>query len=175
MKYTSIKDPEHPLFDSAWRLYEKSFPPEERRRLCTQKRIMGHPLYHFEVITEEGRFVGFILWWGFDGVRYVEHLATSPCLREKGYGQRIMEKFVDGSTLPVLLEVERPVTEINRRRIGFYQRIGFVLNGHAYRHPPYRKGCDYVSLMLMTYPKAITGDDAARFCRLYHPVIYEFT
>jgi ribosomal protein S18 acetylase RimI-like enzyme len=136
---------------------------------------MGHPLYHFEVITEEGGFVGFILWWGFDDVRYIEHLATAPRLRGKGYGRRILEKFVAGSSLPVLLEVERPVTEMNRRRIGFYRRIGFVLNGHAYRQPPYRKGGDYVPLMLMTYPEAISGDAAARFCRLYHPVIYEFT
>jgi hypothetical protein len=49
------------------------------------------------------------------------------------------------------------------------------LNEHAYRHPPYKEGGDYVSMMLMTYPEAITEDGVARFCRLYHPVIFEFT
>jgi GNAT superfamily N-acetyltransferase len=174
MEYTSIKNTEDPLFDPAWRLYNKSFPQEERRLLRTQKKIMSHPSYHFEVITGGDGFIGLILWWGFDDVRYIEHLATSPRLRGKGYGRRIMEKFIAGSTLPVLLEVERPVTEMNKRRIVFYQRMGFVLNGHDYLQPPYKKGGEYLSLMLMTYPGAMTADEAAHFCRLYHPVIHGF-
>lgn len=134
---------------------------------------MGHPLYHFEVITGDDGFIGFILWWGFEDVRYIEHLATSARLRGKGYGRRIVEKFIAGSTLPVLLEVERPVTEINKRRIDFYRRLGFVLNLHDYLQPPYKKGGDPVPLMLMTCPEAITAGEAARFCRLYHPVIHK--
>jgi ribosomal protein S18 acetylase RimI-like enzyme len=172
MKYTSIKNTEHPLFAPAWHLYRRSFPPEERRGLRTQRKIMNHPLYHFEIITDKGEFTGFVLWWGFDDVRYLEHLATTPRRRGKGYGRRILEKFVSASELPVLLEVELPVTETGRRRIDFYRRAGFVLNGHAYRQPPYKKGGDGVPLMLMTYPDAITGEEAARFCRLYHPVIF---
>ncbi|MDR1380159.1 MAG: GNAT family N-acetyltransferase [Tannerella sp.] len=173
-RLTDIKNTDHPLFGAAWRLYKTSFPPEERRRLYSQKKIMNHPLYHFEAVTDGDSLVGIILWWGFAGVRYIEHLATSPHLRGKGYGRRILEKFISGSAVPVLLEVEHPTTEISKRRIGFYRRTGFVLNGHAYRHPPYKKGGDYVSLMLMTYPAAITEDEAARFCRQYHPVIHEF-
>jgi ribosomal protein S18 acetylase RimI-like enzyme len=172
MNYTSINNAEHPLFGQAWQLYRTSFPPEERRLLCSQKKIMDHPLYHFEIIADRDEFIGFILWWGFEDVRYVEHLATSPRLRGNGYGRRILRKFLSDSEIPVLLEVEHPATEINRRRIGFYRRTGFVLNGHTYRHPPYRKGGEYVSLLLMTYPGAITEDEAARFCRLYHPVIH---
>lgn len=172
MKYTSIKNTEHPLFAPAWRLYKRSFPPEERRGLRSQKKIMRHPLYHFETVTDKDEFIGLICWWGFEDVRYIEHLATSPHRRGEGYGRRILERFISGSDIPVLLEVELPTTEINKRRIGFYQRTGFVLNGHEYRQPPYKKGGDYVPLMLMTYPGAITGEEAARFCTLYHPVIY---
>ncbi|MDR1524085.1 MAG: GNAT family N-acetyltransferase [Tannerella sp.] len=172
MRYTSIKNTSHPLFAPAWHLYGKSFPSEERRQLRTQKKIMDHPLYHFETITDKDVFIGFILWWGFEDIRYIEHLATSPHQRGKGYGRRILEKFISGSDLPVLLEVEHPTTEINKRRIGFYQRAGFVLNGHAYRQPPYKKGGNYVPLLLMTYPEAISGEEATRFCRLYHPVIF---
>lgn len=165
---------EDPLFPQAWNLYKKSFPPEERRQLRTQKKIMNNPLYHFEIITDKGNFIGFILWWGFKDVRYIEHLATSPGLRGKGYGLRVLQNFIPKSDIPVLLEVEHPTSEINKRRIGFYQRIGFALNEHPYKHPPYKKGGDYVSLMLMTYPKTITEAEAGYFCKKYHPAIHEF-
>lgn len=174
MTYTRITDTEHPLFAQAWDLYKKSFPPEERRQLRTQKKIMDHQLYHFELITDKTLFVGFILWWGFDDVRYIEHLATLPCLRGKGYGKRILEKFISASNVPVLLEVEHPANAISKRRIGFYQRAGFVLNEYPYSHPPYKKGGEYVPLMLMTCPNAITENELQRFLELYHPVIHAF-
>jgi ribosomal protein S18 acetylase RimI-like enzyme len=174
MNYTRIKNTEHPLFRRTWELYKKSFPPEERRQLRTQKKIMGHPFYHFEIITDQGQFIGLILWWGFEKVRYIEHLAISPRLRGKGYGFRILKKYNSTSDLPVWLEVEHPTIEINKRRIDFYRRAGFVLNEHAYKHPPYKKGGEYVSLMLMTYPEAIAEKDVKRFCEEYHPVIHRF-
>jgi ribosomal protein S18 acetylase RimI-like enzyme len=174
MKYTRIKDTEHPLFCQAWELYKQSFPSEERRQLRSQKRIMDHPSYHFEIITDQDRFIGFILWWGFEKVRYIEHLATLPRLRGKGYGLRILEAYLSASDLPVWLEVEHPANELNKRRIDFYQRAGFVLNEHAYKHPPYKKRGEYVSLMLMTYPEAITRKEVRRFCEEYHPVIHRF-
>lgn len=174
MKYTRITDIVHPLFGQAWELYRKSFPAEERRQLRTQKKIMHRQPYHFELVTDEGMLVGIILWWGFDDVRYIEHLATLPRLRGKGYGKRILERFVAESDIPVLLEVEHPTNEIARRRIGFYQRAGFVLNAHEYWHPPYKKGGGNVSLMLMTCPEAIDRDAVRRFCEKYHPVIHEF-
>lgn len=174
MNYSRIKDTEHVLFAAAWQLYKKSFPPEERRQLRTQKKIMNHPQYHFELITDKQLFVGFILWWGFDDVRYIEHLATFPHLRGKGYGLRILENFIAKSDVPVLLEVEHPTDDISRRRIGFYRRAGFVLNEQAYSHPPYKKGGDYVPLMLMTCPNAIKENELRRFLDKHHPVIHEF-
>ncbi|MDR2888057.1 MAG: GNAT family N-acetyltransferase [Bacteroidales bacterium] len=174
MIYTRLADTGHQLFAQAWELYKKSFPPEERRQLRTQKKIMNHRQYRFNIITAGDMFAGFILWWEFDNIRYIEHLATLPHLRGKGYGRRILERFVSESDKPVLLEVEHPADDISKRRIGFYRRSGFVLNQHEYSHPPYKKGGNYVSLALMTYPHAISNDDANRFCRECHPVIHEF-
>lgn len=173
IKHTRIDDTRHPLFARAWRLYKKSFPPEERRQLRTQRKTMDNPLYRFEIVEDGYEFAGFILWWEFDDVRYVEHLATLPRLRGKGCGTRILAEFVSRSDGPVLLEVEHPTDGISRRRVGFYRRAGFVLNGCEYRHPPYKRGGEYVSLALMTYPRAITVGEAERFCGRYHPVIFE--
>lgn len=174
MRFSKITDINHPLFAKAWELYLRSFPPQERRQLRTQRKIMGNPLYHFELVTDGDLFVGFLLWWSFDDVRYIEHLATTPQLRGGGYGARILGDFILQSDVSVLLEVEHPTDEMSRRRIGFYDRAGFILNDRPYTHPPYKKGGKPVSLMLMTYPTAITNESLNRFLGEHHPVIHEF-
>lgn len=174
MNYTRITDTGHPLFEQAWSLYKKSFPPEERRQLRTQKKIMDNLSYHFELIIDDGSFVGINLWWGFDSLRYIEHLATLPKLRGKGYGRRILDDFTSASAIPVLLEVEYPDHDISRRRIQFYRRAGFILNEYPYTHPPYKKGGNRVSLLLMTHPDAITGNELKYFLEQCHPVIHQF-
>jgi ribosomal protein S18 acetylase RimI-like enzyme len=167
-----IQATDHPLFPQAWILYKKSFPPEERRQLRTQKKIMNHPLYRFEVITEKNQLTGIILWWNFDDVRYIEHIATSPRIRGKGYGLHLLNRFISESAIPVILEVEYPVSEINKRRIAFYQRTGFVCNPHPYRQPPYKKGGASIPMMLMSYPNALTASETTLFCKKYHSIIY---
>ena len=176
MKYTRIKNTEHPLFKKVWSLYKKSFPPEERRQLCTQRKIMDASLYHFEIITDIDKFIGFIMWWDFEGIRYIEHLAVLPQLRGKGYGQHILKRFISKSHLPILLEVEHPNTEINERRICFYQRMGFVVNEYEYKQPPFKKHGSYVPLMLMTYPDVVYKENIEIFCRQYseHASVYNY-
>ena len=142
---------------------------------------MGNPLYHFEIIANNDEFIGFILWWNFENVAYIEHLATLPRLRGRGYGQHILKRFTSKPKIPILLEVEHPDTEMNRRRIDFYQRMGFIVNEYEYKQPPYKKCGDYVPLMLMTYPDVISKEDIEFFCQQfgehasaynYMPVVY---
>lgn len=65
--------------------------------------------------------------WELNGFRYVEHLATSPAIRNKGYGKLIMEALKKKFSGIIILEVERPEDEISKRRIEFYKRCGFSL------------------------------------------------
>jgi Acetyltransferases len=172
-----VKNTEHPLFSKAWNLYKKSFPPEERRQLRTQRKIMNNPLYHFEIIiADNDEFIGFILWWNFENIRYVEHLATLPRLRGKGYGQHILKRFTSRPETPILLEVEHPYTDINKRRICFYQRLGFVVNEYEYKQPPHKKSGNYVPLILMTYPNVISKENIELFCQQYseHASVYNY-
>lgn len=46
-----------------------------------------------------------------------------------------MEEYIRQSGKPVLLEVEPPLGEMEQRRIGFYERLGFHLNPYAYVQP----------------------------------------
>jgi len=41
--------------------------------------------------------------------------------------------------------------EMSKRRIGFYERLGFKLDNHVYHQPPYRQGGEWLEMRLMTY------------------------
>ena len=175
MTRTRITETRHPLFSRAWELYESAFPADERRTLHPQSKVLERAAYHFEVVTDNDAFVGLLLWWHFNDVRYVEHLATLPGLRGKGYGKQVLETFVAESDVPVWLEVEPPTDEMKRRRVGFYQRVGFALNTHHYMQPPYTEGGSPVPLLLMTHPITVTEAAVRDFCRTYHPVLTDYT
>ncbi len=176
MRRTNLTSTNSALFEQAWHLYLDSFPIDERRDLPPQARIMQHEAYHFDVFTDEqNTCIGFILWWEFDNVIYIEHFATAPALRGKGIGEDIMTKFTSGINKTVLLEVEIPEAEIQERRIEFYKRIGFKLNTHPYTQPAYRTEGNPVELLIMTYPKAISEHELAYFTQKCHPVIHAET
>ncbi|MFI3332983.1 MAG: GNAT family N-acetyltransferase [Rikenellaceae bacterium] len=151
---SSVKDT---LFTNFWDLYVSAFPQQERRDRAYQEKTLALENYHLEAFLSNDQFVGFIGWWQLDEICYIEHLATLPSLRGHGIGREALESFMANQSSPIILEVEHPEDEISRRRIGFYQRVGFILNNYQYEHPPYRLESDEpVSLILMSYPNPIT-------------------
>ena len=62
-----------------------------------------------------------------------------------------MKQFMALCDAPVVLEVEMPTEEMSKRRIGFYERLGYVLDDHVYFQPPYRQGEPLLEMRLMTY------------------------
>ncbi|MCS2918128.1 hypothetical protein NXW71_08215 [Parabacteroides merdae] len=44
-----------------------------------------------------------------------------------------------------------PTDEMSKRRIGFYERLGFKLDNQVYHQPPYREGGEWLEMRLMTY------------------------
>ena len=175
MKRIRLTDPGHPDFARAWRLYKESFPVDERRRLNSHRRIMLRSIYHFDVVMDHNVFIGILLWWDFESVRYIEHLAVVPTLRGMQHGERILRHFLSESDMPVWLEVEPPDNELRNRRVGFYRRVGFTLNEHDYTQPAYDKSSQPVPLLVMTYPEAITEPDIRFFCRQYHPLLTDYS
>lgn len=159
-------------FNKAWELYEHAFPPEERRLLSTQTHIMKKSNYHFDVLMDKNEFIGFLLWWDFKTLKYVDHFATSTQQRNKGFGKLILENFIEDSNKPILLEVELPNSSINKRRIKFYERIGFKLNQHYYEVPASRKDQKPLQLLLMSYPYILTAKDVKDFTDKCHPLIF---
>lgn len=160
-------------FTTAWKLYEDAFPIEERRLLNAQTLVMKKSNYHFDVLIDKNQFIGFLLWWDFETLKYVDHFATSIEKRNQGLGKEILENFMDNSEKPILLEVELPDSSINERRIKFYERIGFELNQHYYEVPALIDGQKPLQLLLMSYPKLLSERDVEEFTEKCHPIIFK--
>ena len=92
-----------------------SFPPEEYRQLEQLREFTDRTgNFHNNIIFDDDLPIGFITYWDFGNFYYVEHFATNPALRNGGYGKRTLEYLCDYLKLPIVLEVERPVEEMER-------------------------------------------------------------
>ena len=119
IRLTSIQDP---MFHTAWKLYQDSFPRNERRSLSHQQTAFQSVRYHMEIFTEQDKFIGLIGYWTFNEYVYVEHLAVNPALRSGGYGSRIVSKFLSSTNRTIILEIEQVTDNLTARRLRFYER-----------------------------------------------------
>lgn len=173
MKQIRLHNISDNYFHEAWELYEDAFPLEERRLMGAQARVLKKSKYHFDVIVEKEQLIGFLLWWDFEPYRYIDHFATATLQRNKGFGKSILKKFIANNDKPILLEAELPNSEINLRRIKFYERIGLKLNQHYYEIPPFKEGQRPLQLLLMSYTGSMTVRDVEQFVKICHPIAFE--
>ena len=159
-------------FTEAWALYENSFPFKERRLIDSQVNVLKHLNYNFDIYIEDEKLIGFLIWWEFDLLRYIEYFATTEHIRNKGFGKLIMGKFKARNQKPIILEVELPNSELQQRRIKFYERLGFHLNPHFYEIKPIHKGYSTLELLIMSFPYSISENDVKNFVEQCHPIIF---
>ncbi len=146
-----IKESADPLLDKVEVTYIKSFPQEERRAFSLVRDLIdSNPYFNVYVFIKGDDYVGFITIWQLDGFDYVEHFAIDPAARNGGIGGKALQSFLDFSEKPIVLEVESPEDEMSRRRIGFYERLGFILDDNHYLQPPYREGDSWLKMFLMS-------------------------
>lgn len=137
--------------DAMYRLMEQSFPRDELRSCEAQRALLHEAAYHpYVVHGEGGEVIALLTVWSLDGIAFIEHFAVSPTLRGGGLGSRVLGEVAGLYQVPICLEVERPETEMARRRIGFYRRNGFYLNEYDYEQPAYGEDRAPVPLYIMT-------------------------
>ena len=160
MNMERIASTKHPLYQKAMELYSISFPAHEQREAHSQQQILTQEAYHFDVICDEGEFIGEILYWEVAEFFYIEHFCILPSMRNKQYGQKILKTY---QSAPLILEIDPPVDEISVRRKGFYERCGFVENPYRHIHPPYHAENQGHELVIMSSPRILTADEYERF------------
>ncbi|MBQ7373555.1 MAG: GNAT family N-acetyltransferase [Clostridia bacterium] len=152
MEFVKIKEDE---FDFIFSQMQSNFILEERRDYLPAKNILQNKDYELFHLQNESKKVGFISVWHLDGMEFIEHFVVYEEYRNSGLGAKALnlakEKWEN-----LVLEAELPLTEIAKRRLGFYQRNGFIKNREEYYQPPYRKGGEGVFLALLSYPTQIS-------------------
>lgn len=126
-------------FDAAWRIYEEAFPVRERRRREDHSAACADAGFSPDGIYEGECLAGLIYWWRTPVGRYIEHLAVDRRMRCRNIGSRVLRLFTAAEPSRTVLEIETPEDGTTRRRLEFYRRNGFTVNGYEYIHPSYRR------------------------------------
>ena len=175
-------------FPEIYRIMQASFSDDEYRPYDEQLALFEEPeyrIYYMPAIGMErvgnhsiGNFTmhaaGFLAVWEFESFIYIEHFAVDPALRNSGTGPAMLQELIKQYQKPICLEVELPEDELTRRRIGFYERNGFVFNEYPYIQPPISKGKSPVPLRIMTYGEAITRETFEAMKNVLYRSVYKY-
>jgi len=143
-----------PILDQVEKTYNDAFPEAERRAFSLVRDLLSdNPSFSVYVLLKGDQYAGFITAWKLTDFVYVEHFAIDESARNGGIGGQAMSQFMSQFEKSIILEVEIPVDEMSRRRIGFYERLGFVLDNHVYHQPPYREEETWLEMRLMSFGK----------------------
>ncbi len=157
-----VREIADPLLDLVEKTYTSSFPEEERRDFSLVRKLLEEDSrFEMYALLRDGIYVG-----------YAEHFAIDESARNGGIGAKAMTSFLALHEDPVVLEVEMPTEEMSKRRIGFYERLGFVLDHHVYFQPPYRKGEAFLEMRLMTHGKLDLEQSFERVKTIIHQDVY---
>lgn len=155
-------------FPEIYRIMQASFSDDEYRPYDEQLALFEEPEYRIYYMP-----AGFLAVWEFESFIYIEHFAVDPALRNSGTGSAMLQELVKQYQKLICLEVELPEDELTRRRIGFYERNGFVFNEYPYIQPPISKGKSPVPLRIMTYKSEITREEFQKMKEILYRRVYK--
>lgn len=151
-------------FDKAYKILEASFPAVEIRNYEGQKRLLKKPQYELcGVKDKEGNVLAVIGAWESGDFIFIEHFAVDEMLRGKGLGAAMLQNFLTQKKKLAVLEVELPTEEIAKRRVGFYERLGFTYTEFGYMQPVLQEGMPAIPLQLMSWPRPIIEGEFKAF------------
>lgn len=161
-------------FESAWSIYDRSFPYCEKRSRAQLLDALRDPLYRPWLCFEQERVVGIALCWRMPEALYLEHLAVDPDRRGGRIGSRILD-LLDREGLPIVLEIEPPEDGPTRRRRDFYLRNGFTENPQHYVHPSFCRPFTPHRLVLLSRPAPLTDSGVAEFEAFVHGTVLRYS
>ena len=161
----------HPHWQFLVDCYKEAFPLDERRPLKDLEALLQRPDFLCYVLLKTGEPVGLFLTWQLERFRYIEHFAIAAAFRGQIIGKTVLCAYLQQDTSPVILEVEPPVSEMNSRRIRFYEKEGFQFCAQQFIQPPYAPNQKSVELRLMEWGGILLREDFEKVKNeLYHTV-----
>ena len=160
-------------FEAIWKIMEESFPADERRTKEGQKMLFEEPNYHVYGYLLQKDIVAILAVWEFDTFTFLEHFAVSSSYRNGGIGAEVLQQMLTQMNAPVVLEVELPTGNLTERRIGFYERNGFVLNHYEYVQPALNAASKPIPLMIMSNPKKLKVNEFENIRDILYHYVYK--
>jgi len=146
------------VFERFYSLLEKSLPRVEFRSKENQRNLTKIRVYKLLVCKQNENIIGAIAFWHLEDFVFIEHFVVDENCRNLGIGTRMLEFIKNQLASTVILEVELPYNEMNKRRIAFYERNGFYYNDFEYFQIPLNKGDEPLALRIMSCPKNISKE-----------------
>lgn len=171
MQFIKIQPKDRERWDKVWKLYEKSFPVAERRKLDDHLRASGNEYFHPLSVWENNELLGIVFYWEWDNYRYVEYLAVAPELHGRGYGAQIIKQIRDSEHI-IILEIDPLINDLSVRRLQFYERAGFTLTPYRFMHLPYRLDGAPQELLILSFPKMITKEQHNDFLKFINQHVW---
>lgn len=144
-------------------IYEVSFPVFEQRSEEQQLKAFDHMSYNLLIKTDNDTLVSFISYWDFAEYVYIEHLAVNAQMRGMNEGSKMLNDFAKIIGKMILLEIDPPINEIAKKRLSFYERLGYKTNPYKHLHPPYNKDYPPHELVVLSLNKEISQNQYNQF------------
>ncbi|KNZ43201.1 hypothetical protein AKG39_03175 [Acetobacterium bakii] len=162
-------------YDRIHDLMKASFQEEEIRTYESGLKQLEYTNYRILTVrNKDADIIGFIADWELESFIFLEHFAVDTKYRGAGIGSAMLATYLNQATNTVILEVEDYDTEIEKRRIGFYQRMGFHLSEFGYLQPILRGDtCKEIPLRIMSFSDKLTEQDFNTFKNEVFSKIYK--
>ncbi len=160
-------------FDDFYELLCVSFPNNERRNRSGQLALFDDEKYSVYARSEGAEPDGILAVWEFDDFLYIEHFAVNPKKRNGGVGSGMLSELSQLAGKRMCLEVELPEGEMPKRRIAFYERNGFTLNGYDYIQPSMGEGKEPLPLLIMTTGGELDRDGFENIKNTLYKYVYK--
>ncbi len=163
----------HPYLTPIQIWYEASFPLDERRSFGQFVSLLDCPDIHLCGLVDGDELVGFVVYWHWPEMLFVEHIAVDPDRRGRQYGQQAISQLLRLESPYHVLEVEQPQDSTSQRRVRFYERLGFSVAAFSYAQPAYQAGNPAVPMHLLSIPAIPDQDTFSTLSQLIRERVYE--
>ncbi|MBC3889227.1 GNAT family N-acetyltransferase [Acetobacterium paludosum] len=162
-------------YEKIYHLMEVAFEKEEIRTCESGREQLNKGNYRILISPNNKDDIGgFIAEWDLETFVFIEHFAVEKELRGLGIGSKMLEEYLKKATKPVMVEVEDNETEIGKRRINFYKRMGFFLSEFGYHQPILRgDGEKEILLRIMSFPEELSEEGFLEFKKVVFEKIYK--
>lgn len=160
-------------FDEIFLLMQESFPKNEYREYKKQKDLLKNP--HYKILPyfgENNQLLAFAAIWDFESFVFVEHIAVSKQCRGMGIGSKIMHGIIEKSNTNVILEIEPPVDDISKKRLHFYEKLGFKMNEYQYFQMPLNENDKPIPLKILSFPQKLSASKFEKFKKIIYLNVY---